>query len=275
MRELDETPLDQGHELSPRLDPPRRPGGGGWIFAVVALLLLAAGGWYWSRRERTPQPAPPAVGAPAPAIAESAPAAPGATEPDFVLPPLGASDAVVRELVARLSAHPRLLAWLAHDELIRRFVATVANLAEGTSPNAHLRFAIPGEPFLVREVEGRLQVDPASYRRYDLLADIVVSLDTPGAAELYRRLRPLCERAYGELGYPETGFHEALERALARLLAVRVPEGPVEIVPSATVYAYADPGLQESSAAAKHLLRLGPGNATRIQAKLRELAASL
>ena len=49
----------------------------------------------------------------------------------------------------------------------------------------------------------------------------------------------------------------------------------VELVPAVRSYHFADPALEALSPAQKQLLRLGPGNARRVQAKLRELAPAL
>jgi hypothetical protein len=138
-------------------------------------------------------------------------------------------------------------------------------------------FLAPGAPFRVAHSGGRMFIDPASYRRFDLLAATFVSLDTEGVARLYSQLHPLLQEAYGELGLPAPSFDAVLTDAVGNVLAVEVPEGPVEIVPATTGtgFEFADAGLERRSAAAKHLLRMGPGNARRVQAKLREIAGAL
>ena len=120
-----------------------------------------------------------------------------------------------------------------------------------------------------------VMIDPASYHRYDGVTEAFVSLDAQGVASLYRRIQPLCDRAYEELGLPGGTFEDALARAFGRLLAVRVPSGPIEVVPDEAVYKFADPDLEASSPAAKHLIRMGPANAGRVQEKLRELARAM
>jgi hypothetical protein len=47
------------------------------------------------------------------------------------------------------------------------------------------------------------------------------------------------------------------------------------VVRAVVVYEYADPKLEALSPAQKALLRMGPRNVPRVQAKLRELAAAL
>src|SRR4051812_38610064 len=100
--ELDKTP-------SETLSDERRSSRWIWIVAVVALVAVAAGGYLFSRR-RAP--------APQPAQVVDTPTAPGPLGGDRLavdVPPLNASDALVRELVRQLSAHPLVAAWLARD----------------------------------------------------------------------------------------------------------------------------------------------------------------
>ena len=52
-------------------------------------------------------------------------------------------------------------------------------------------------------------------------------------------------------------------------------EGEPELLAGIRSYHFADPALEELSPAQKTLLRMGPGNARLVQAKLRELAPAL
>ncbi len=269
MREPDDLYFDRPDSAPPPPDRLRTSSGLGPALGVAGVLLAATAVWYlWNRSPASPPETVAQQAEPAPA-----PAAPVAAAP--TLPTLDASDALVRELAARLSAHPRLAVWLANDELVRRFVAAVVNLAEGSSPTNHLRFLTPPESLRTRSSEGRLYVDPASFRRYDLVTEVFVSLDAAGAAALYRRLRPLLDAAYREVGHPESSFDAALGRAIGVLLATPLPSPPFELVPQGALYAWADHRLEERTSAEKHLMRMGPENARRVQAKLRALAAAL
>lgn len=251
----------------------RRPTGPPYrlIGGLVLLALVAGGAWYWlrSRSQEPVEPAVPEAAAPEGSMGLSE------EPPPLDLPALDASDAMVRELVAQLSARPRLAEWLVTDELVRRFVTSVVNIAAGGSPAEHLAFMDPEAPFEVRESDGRLLVDPASYARYDPLVQTFLSIDTGDAARLYRQLHPLFEEAYAELGLTDRTFDETLADAMGYLVAVDVPDPPVEVEPLEAVYAYADPSLEALTPAEKHLLRLGPDNARRVQAKLVELADAL
>lgn len=242
---------------------------------IVGLLLLlagAAGGWYWlqSRDDAEPVAELPAV-----EPSDSPRSAAVASVPPLDLPELNESDNFLRELLLGLSNHPRWSAWLVPDDLIRRFVTSVVNVAEGGSPRSHLLFLAPGESFVVREQGPDLVVDTASYRRFDLLTETFLSVDTNSAAMFYRQLHPLFEEAHDELGLPDRTFDGSFALAIGNVLAVDVPQGATRVVQNEAVYEFLDPDLEGLSPAEKHVLRMGPRNARQVQDKLRSLASAL
>lgn len=275
MSELDEVRLDRS-EGGPEGGGPGGRSPWGWLVAL--LVVLAAGGgvaWYLLRGEEEPEPAPvaeePAAVEPVPGIVE-----PEEEEP-LELPPLSASDEVVRRLVAGLSSQPALASWLATEDLVERFVVVVDNVAVGVVPRTEVEPLAPEGGFRATAAEGEApRVDPASWERYDPAAAVVASLDARGTAGLYRRLRPLINEAAGErLGYGAERFDQTLRRAIVHLLETPVPAEAPALERETLSYRYADPRLEELSAAQKHLLRMGPDNQRRVQAKLRTLAREL
>jgi hypothetical protein len=196
----------------------------------------------------------------------------GAEAERIVVPPLDESDPVVRELVGKLSSHPRVAAWLTTQGLVRNFTAVVVAVAEGKTPAGSLRSLRPSASFRVID----RTIDPNSFERYDPLADAVASLDAAGSARLYTTLKPRIEAAYRDLGFPDAPFDRALERAVVSLLGTPIPAEPIGVKPrGGTGYAYADPALEDLTAAQKQLLRMGPRNARIVQRKLREIALQL
>lgn len=249
--------------------PPRWP----YIVGVVALVVVVLAVLYFRRRpaEVVDQPV-----AEAPSVTEPAPPVDKERHLELgEIPELGASDGWLREVVRQISSHPQLAEWLVTDELIRRFVAVVDNLAEGKSPSSHLAVMKPADGFRTQQRDGRYYVDPASYQRYDIVADAVNSLDTRGTVELYRAVQPLLQEAYVDLGYPGGDFERALERAVGRLLAAPVVEEPLEVIPKVSSYDLADPALERLDPATKHFLRWGPRNLGLVQAKVAELATTI
>jgi hypothetical protein len=245
-----------------------------WIAAVVLLVAAIGVALYfaWIASRRTPAP-PEQTHAITP---EARPPQPlgGEAEP-VVVPPLDESDPLVRELVRRLSSHPQVVAWLTTDRLIRTFTVAVANVAEGVTPATHVQILRPRQAFGVTEVGENLVVDPKSYSRYDGLAQAVDSIDAAAASKLYATLKPRLDEAYRELGYLDAPFDAAVERALVRLLKTPVNDRQASIEPRGIGYGYRDERVESLSAAEKQLLRMGPANARRVQAKLREIALAL
>lgn len=243
-----------------------------WILAAVAVIVVAAAAaWFSVSWRQQAQPTPSSAAAPP---AEPAPPPLGATAAPIELPPLADTDALVRQLVRALSAHPTVTRWLATDGLIRNFVVVVENIAYGALPSRHVPALRPREPFRTIAGEDELTIDPRGYERYAAIAAAAESIDASGAARLYTSLKPRIEDAYAELGRNEP-FDAALERAIVALLGTPALEGRVSIVPKGIVFGFEDPRLERLTPAQKQLARMGPANARTIQRKLREIAAAL
>lgn len=189
---------------------------------------------------------------------------------------LNTSDQIVGDLVAELSSHPKLVAWMANEDLVRRFAAATENVAAGSSPRQHLDFLRPSTAFRAVSKGGRFYIHPSSYARYDLPVEVFVSLDTQGTIALYRELQPLIDEAHREISPPGTVFDDRLIVAIDHLLAVKPPVGQVELEErTVTTYEYADDRIAGLSEARRHFLRMGPDNVRQVQAKLRELRDAL
>jgi len=259
-------------------DGPSPPSGGrgGSPAALIAggialLAALGAVGYFTLRPAPKPSPTPQPTAAVAPSPTPF-------TIPSG-LPAIDESDAFVRDLAKALSSHPQLALWLGAKELVRTFTVVVDNVAEGASPAKHLGFLAPTKPFTVVNKGNRQTIDPRSYARYDGFAEGVVSLDSAGCGRVYKTLEPLLERAYRQLGYPQGGFTSRLGRAVDLLLDTPVVDGDVPVKTTrhgkTIVYEYMEPRLEALTLAQKHLLRMGPQNVRRLQAKLRDLKQAL
>jgi len=234
------------------------------IVAAVLLFGLTAGYVFLRRPAQAPPAASMTKPPPAPAVKEQT-----------ALPPLDEMDPVVRELVRKLSSNPVVAAWLTTDSLILNFVAVTSRIANGVTPVAELKSVGPVPRFATRTVRGETYIDRASYRRYDRYAQAVAALDARGVADTYNTLKPRVTEGDDRLTSGDDSFDPVLERAIVELLRVPVVDGEIELYPHGTVWAFADPQLQDLSAAQKQLLRMGPQNVRTVQSKLREIAAGL
>jgi hypothetical protein len=207
------------------------------------------------------------------------PAATAGEEGDPAITPLDlaldGSDDAVRSLVSAAGIPAVMVPWLGQKDLVRTAVAAVDAVARGESPAAQLRFLAPAEGFPVLERNGKLVMDPRGFRRYDPLVSAFVAVPDRTWVVWYRTLHPTLEKAFAELGYPGVTFAQRLGQALAHLAQSLPPAGDAALERKLLSYGYAEPALEELSAAQKHLLRLGPGNAGRIRKKLQTLAAAL
>lgn len=245
------------------------------IAAVVGLGVAAY--WLLGRDGGDGEAAPEAVtAAPAPEpVAPPEPDPVALPEPDPAPPALDDSDSFIGAAVGGLSSHPGLAAWLAGERVLRRFVVAVDNVANGRNPAQHLPLLRPGERFSTSDESPQARVAPASYRRYDLHAEIIDSLDTAAIGMLYGVLAPLLDAAYSELGYPDTPFSSALGRAIDHLLAAPVVEDPPVVTRGMVFHEYASERLAALSPAQKQFIGMGPDNVRTVQAKLRAIADAL
>lgn len=264
--------FSMGSEDAP---PPSRGRGRGPLIALIAglVILLVVLALWWRGRDRGETP----TAEPSPAVAESdEPEDEAALKPPRVdLPSIDASDPWVRDVVGQLSSHPKLAAWLLPEDLLRRFAAVVDNVATGASPRPHVTFLAPRAPFQARDVAGEPYLSEASYERYDELTAVIASLDVDGTADLYRSVKPLLQQALADLGYPDRDFDDTLAAAIRRLLATPVLDREPALVAGVSSYEFADPRLENLTAAQKHFLRMGPDNLRQVQAVARRLAAKL
>lgn len=256
------------------------------VVAAGAVLVLVLAAFFFIEKDEPEAPPPvraPAAEAPAfppePVVeappVEQAEPSPEPPSPVAFLPVLDESDDLVRRIAEGMAGGVIPASWLAPDDLIRRFVVMVDNIAEGYSPRSHLTSVkIKGE-FAVLEREGRLYLDPGSYRRYDGLTGILSSLDAADLARAYGELSPLFQEAYRDLGYPDRSFDETMRIAIRRLLEAPVLEGSILLIRGEKAYHFEDPVIEGLGAGEKHLLRMGPENTIKIQAVLRAFAEAL
>ena len=115
-----------------------------------------------------------------------------------------------------------------------------------------------------------LVISADNRERYAPYVTLPEAVDIRYLAALYARFYPLFQQAYQELGYPQGYFNDRLVAVLDHLLATSEPAGPLHVIQSKELYQFANPELERLSAGQKILVRMGPDNAVRIKARLRE-----
>ncbi len=260
---------------------------GGVAVAGVVLLVAAIGGFFYLRQGRDDAaeraPAPPPVVPSAPVEAEPAvPAHPiedaiadAPAEPEAPpLPALGESDPAALEALLALIGSDTLPPWLVPEYVIQRTVATIDNLP---------RAKVPSNVSVVRPTSGALAVEGAGVKRtlsdanFTRYAPQVAAFENADTATLvagYVRHYPLFQQAYRELG-TEGYFNDRLVAVIDHLLDAPAVPAPIELVRPKVFWEFADPRLESLSAGHKLMVRLGPDQASRVKAKLRELRAGV
>jgi hypothetical protein len=99
------------------------------------------------------------------------------------------------------------------------------------------------------------------------------AVDAKTLVGIYVHFYPLLQEDYRALGYPNGYFNDRLVQTIDDLLSAPEVSAPPALVQPKVFYQYADPDLESRSAGQKIMMRMGPDNAARIKAKLREIRA--
>jgi hypothetical protein len=254
---------------------------------LVVVIAAAAGSWAWMHRKPEPQPVitPPAETAtPAPTEDPVAtiehpvePVAEAAAQP---LPELAQSDSGVAEALRGVFGAPAVESWLVPDEVLRRFVASIDNLPRNVPLEKRRPLRAPAEAFLVDRTSvdaaagtERITLSARNAGRYDAAVALFTETDPQMLVALYRRWYPLLQQAYEDLGYPDRYFNDRMVAVIDDMLRAPDVRDPIVLVQPKVLYQFEDPRLEQLSSGQKLLLRMGPGHATAVKSRLRELRA--
>ena len=244
------------------------------VLVLAAILMVAYAAWrLWPRSEPPPLPPPAAAPAP-PAAAPRAPQFP-VEPPEAPLPKLGESDPAMLEALGALIGSPLVQKWFRAEDVARRIVATVDNLPrEEYSQRLSPVHPVPGS-FATRGPVGERTIAPENARRYEEHLRTLEKLDPARVADTYRRLYPLFQQAYVELGYPGGYFNDRLAEVIAHLLEAPEPAAPYRVEAPKAMFEYAQPEDEERSSGHKVLMRMGPAQAKRVKAWLGAFRAEI
>jgi len=278
--DLRTTPQDSRYiDTDPRIERRDSASPGRFALLLGLLLLLAGGGWWlWTMYFAPKPPAPVAETAPpAPAAAE-APKDTGAqhpiqSSPAEALPPLAQSDKAIAAGLATAIDNDAIARFLVNQDFVRRFVVTVDNLPRKTySQRLSPVKPTPGE-FGVTRAANQTRISQQNIERYALAVQTLEAVNSEKLVALYVRYYPLFQEAYKEQGYPNAYFNDRLVEALDVMIATRESPGQLAVAQPKVLYEFADPALESLPAGQKIMLRMGPENAARVKAKLKEIRA--
>ncbi|ACA88843.1 DUF3014 domain-containing protein [Shewanella woodyi] len=265
------------------------------IVAIVVVLLLSGGAYYYFSSQEPVQPEivevvelPDPVPAeplpteapipepvievePEPVVIEEAPVVPE-VEP---LPSLSQSDEFVSIKAVEMADGMKIEPLMVEQDLVRHFVVFVDNLAQGELARKVSPMKAPNRVFTVSEITNKTYLNPDSYHRYDLYADLVSGLDEEQLAKTYQELTPLLGEAFEELGYGDMSFNDRMVEAIDVMLDAPIIDSPIELDGVSVNYQFVDPQLEALPNAQKLLIRMGPENSKKVKAALRKLKKHL
>lgn len=149
-------------------------------------------------------------------------------EPEVTLPPLSQSDTEIKEAVSNYLSN-QAVKLLADDDVIRRTVVYVDNLAKGKVAENHSPVVKPQDGFSVID-DDIIITDPNSYERYTPYVAMFDTMSTAQVVRLYDQYKPLFEEAYEEIGYEGDAFNGTLTDAIDELLTTPIPDTALPLV---------------------------------------------
>ncbi|WP_019529715.1 DUF3014 domain-containing protein [Dasania marina] len=256
------------------------------LVLVVVALVAALSYWQLQQSAELDQVSPQAITppadepAPGPIMREEpeliAPIAAPAPDPnaDLLPPPadLDSSDDDVKALTESIA--PSLKDWLLPEQQVRKWVATVDMMADGSFPRKYPALDYPLGKFTVEKTNDGLRSSATNNSRADALVTAVTAMDPQLAARYYRYWQPLLDKAYGELGRPEL-FSDRLMKSINRIITLEPAPLQAELVQPHVFYRYKDEALEKRSDLDKLIWRLGRKNQQALQQFLTEFKQQL
>lgn len=198
---------------------------------------------------------------------------PEVVAPEFTIPPLAQSDVFVKEQLSHFYTKP-VLNLIVNDDIIRRVVVFVDNLAQGKLAQQHNPFVKPLESFSVQD-QDVLTISPESYQRYDAYVDLFTQIPPEQAVALFKQYHVLFDEAYQEVGLPDTSFDQRIFDAIDVIMTTPVVTGNVPLIAQSVTYKFAYSEWEQLPAAQKQLLRMGPKNLKKLKAALKQIKQHL
>ncbi len=169
-----------------------------------------------------------------------------------------------------------LSGWFEAKDIIKKYLVIVNDLSQNQLIYKHRVFLkMPGQIVVKKDSQG-LYLAQESYSRYDSLANAIASIDVEKGLRLYLLYKPLFKTVYQDFSYP-AGYQleDIFMKAAASVIESPVREGRIALVRHSVKYKFADKKLEALNDVEKQMLRMGPANTKKIQAKLRQLVEAI
>jgi hypothetical protein len=187
-----------------------------------------------------------------------------------VLAELDTSDEGFKAAVTEVSID--LADWFEVKDVIRKYIVLIHDVSQNKILFKHKNFLKMPKKNMVKEDGQGLYLTKEGYQRYDRFANALVAIDVKKGVSLYLTFKPLFNKVYKTFSYPESyKLEDIFLKAAANVINAPIEEGRVGLVKHTLFYKFSKRKLERLNDVEKQMLRMGPENTKKIQAKLRQL----
>lgn len=191
------------------------------------------------------------------------------------LPQLNQSDEFVHQQTLEAFKGLSINDILLNKNLARQFVVFVDNLAHGELARKSSPLIGPKQHFDALDVTDKIYLDPDSYHRYDMYAELLETMNSKAVISTYRLLTPILNDAFSELGYEDVTFNQRVKKAIKEVLNAPIIEQPIELTSISVNYKFKDADIESLPDAQKLMIRMGPKNTRKVKTALRRILKEL
>jgi len=192
----------------------------------------------------------------------------------IILPALEQSDDVFRRELSLVSAN--LSRWFGGSDVIKKYLVIVNDLSQKQILFKHRIFLKTPGKIVVGEDKQGLYLSEDSYQRYNIFVNAITAIDADKGLQLFLAFKPLFEQVYKEFAYPsDYQLQDLFLKAAANVIEAPIINGRIDLVQHSVRYKFSDKKLESLSDVEKQMIRMGPENTKKIQAKFRELVQVL
>ena len=173
-------------------------------------------------------------------------------------------------------ASENLKEWFLTKNVIKKFIVIINDLSQNQLLYKHRTFLKPPAKITVKIDAKGLYLAKQSYSRYNPLATAIEAIDVQTGLDLYIVFKPLFEKVYKEFSYPpQYRLDDIFLKAAANVIDAPIVTSRIALVKHTISYKYADKKLESLNDVEKLMIRMGPENTKKIQAKLRQLVEAV
>jgi len=186
------------------------------------------------------------------------------------VPKIEESDSNIQKETSEFFGNAKLEDVLIFQNFIRNFVVTIENATGKKIPVAKSPVKTAPGKFAVFKSGEDYVLSAKNFKRYRIYMELVQRANLKNIVAYYRRVYPLFQSAYQELG-TQGYFNDKVIEVIDQILSVPDAKDPIHLKKVNLEYQFADQKLESLSAVQKILLRMGPKNADLLKAKFKEL----